>query len=133
MKFDSLDAIVDFAIDKEKEAVEFYSGLARDEAFSGNKDMFTDFAKEEHKHQKLLQDFKLKGFTQAMREYRLKWVKDIKRSDYVVEIEYRKGMESRLTLRRARSFSKCSARRKPSTSSPWRRCTTTTWRRWGIK
>lgn len=92
MKFDSLDAIVDFAIEKEMEAVEFYSGLARDEAFTGSKEMFTDFAKEEHKHQKLLQDFKAKGFTQAMREYRLKWIKDIKRSDYVVEIEYRKGM-----------------------------------------
>jgi rubrerythrin len=92
MKFDSLEAIVDFAIEKEKEAVEFYSGLARDEAFSGNKEMFTDFAKEEHKHQKLLQEFRAKGFTQAMRNYKLKWIKDIKRSDYVVELEYRKGM-----------------------------------------
>ena len=98
MKFDSLEAIVDFAIEKEKEAVEFYSGLARDEAFSGNKEMFTDFAKEEHKHQKLLQEFRAKGFTQAMRNYKLKWIKDIKRSDYVVELEYRKGMAYNETL-----------------------------------
>ncbi len=92
MKFDSLEAIVEFAIEKEKEAVEFYSGLARDEAFSGSKEMFTDFAREEQKHQKMLQEFKTKGFTQAMRNYKLKWIKDIKRSDYVVELEYRKGM-----------------------------------------
>jgi rubrerythrin len=92
MKFESLDAIVDFAIEKEKEAVEFYSGLSKEEAFSGSKDMFRDFAAEELKHQKMLEDFKGKGFTQAMKEYRLKWIKDIKRSDYVVDLDYRKGM-----------------------------------------
>jgi rubrerythrin len=92
MKFDSLDAIVDFAIEKEKEAVAFYTDLAKQEAFSGSKDLFTDFAKEEQKHEKLLQDFKTKGFTPAMKAYKLKWIKDIKRSDYVVDLEYRKGM-----------------------------------------
>ena len=92
MKFDSLEAIVDFAIEKEKEAVTFYSGLAKEEAFSGNKELFTDFAREEGKHHKMLIDFKTKGFTLAMRDYKLKWIKDIKRSDYVVELEYHKGM-----------------------------------------
>jgi rubrerythrin len=92
MKFDSLEAIIDFAIEKEKEAVAFYSGLAKEEAFSGNKEMFTDFAREEGKHHKMLVEFKTKGFTQAMRDYKLKWIKDIKRSDYVVELEYQKGM-----------------------------------------
>jgi rubrerythrin len=92
MKFDSLEAILEFAIEKEKEAAQFYSGLAKEEAFSGSKEMFLDFAKEEAKHQKLLQEFKSKGFTQAMKDYKLKWIKDIKRSDYVVELDYRKGM-----------------------------------------
>jgi rubrerythrin len=92
MKFDNLEAILDFAIEKEKEAVAFYNGLAKEDAFSGNKEMFTEFAREEGKHHKLLIDFKTKGFTQAMREYKLKWIKDIKRSDYVVELEYHKGM-----------------------------------------
>ena len=92
MKFDSLEAIVNFAIEKEKEAAAFYADLAKQEAFSGSKDLFMDFAKEEQKHQKLLQDFKTKGFTPAMKAYKLKWIKDIKRSDYVVELEYRKGM-----------------------------------------
>ncbi|RPJ77467.1 MAG: rubrerythrin, partial [Desulfobacteraceae bacterium] len=92
MKFDSLEAIIDFAIEKEKEAVAFYSMLAKEDAFSGNREMFTDFAREEGKHHKMLIDFKTKGFTQAMRDYKLKWIKDIKRSDYVVELEYHKGM-----------------------------------------
>jgi rubrerythrin len=92
MKFDSLEAIVNFAIEKEKEAAAFYADLAKQEAFSGSKDLFMDFAKEEGKHEKLLLDFKSKGFTQAMKDYKLKWIKDIKRSDYVVELEYRKGM-----------------------------------------
>jgi len=39
MKFDSLEAIVNFAIEKEKEAVEFYSNLSKEEAFSGTKEM----------------------------------------------------------------------------------------------
>jgi rubrerythrin len=92
MKFDSLASILDFAIEKEKEAVDFYSGLSKEEAFSGTKEMFQSFAKEEEKHRKLLEDFKAKGLTQTMKDYKLKWIKDIKRSDYVVELEYRKGM-----------------------------------------
>lgn len=92
MKFDSLEAIVDFAIDKEREAVEFYTGLSKEEAFSGSKQMFEEFASEEKKHENLLLDFKSKGFTQAMKAYKLKWIKDIKRSDYTVELEYKKGM-----------------------------------------
>jgi len=27
-----------------------------------------------------------------MKDYQLKWIKDIKRSDYVLDLEYRKGM-----------------------------------------
>ncbi|MCK7513396.1 MAG: ferritin family protein [Desulfobacterales bacterium] len=92
MKFDSLEAIVDFAMEREKEAAQFYSDLAKEEIFSGSKDMFLEFAREEAKHQKLLHDFKTKGFTQSMKDYKLKWIKDIKRSDYVVTLEYRKGM-----------------------------------------
>jgi rubrerythrin len=92
MKFESLEEIVDFAIKREKEAVVFYHNLAKEEAFSGTKEMFLEFAKEEAKHEKLLLEFKSKGFTQAMKDYKLKWIKDIKRSDYVVDLEYKKGM-----------------------------------------
>ena len=46
MKFENLDAIVDFAIEKEIEAAEFYSGLSKEEAFSGSSKMFAEFANE---------------------------------------------------------------------------------------
>jgi len=92
MKFESLEAIVDFAIEKEIEAAEFYTGLSKEETFSGAGKMFAEFAAEERKHQKMLQDFKTKGVTEAIADYKLKWITDIKRSDYVVDLEYEKGM-----------------------------------------
>ncbi len=92
MKFESLTEILDFAIEKEIEAVEFYSNLAQEEAFSGADKMFEEFAEEEKKHQNLLEDFKDKGITKSMEEYGLKWITDIKRSDYVVDLEYQPDM-----------------------------------------
>jgi len=92
MKFESLREILDFAIGKEIEAAEFYGNLAQEEAFSGAGKMFKEFAAEEKKHQKLLEDFKDKGITKSMEEYGLKWITDIKRSDYVVDLEHEPGM-----------------------------------------
>lgn len=92
MKFENLEAILDFAIEKEIEAVEFYSNLSKEEAFSGSGKMFVEFAEEEGKHQKMLEDFKTKGVTVSIEEYTLKWITDIKRSDYIVDLEYSPGM-----------------------------------------
>jgi rubrerythrin len=92
MKFDNLDQIVDFAIEKEKEAADFYKSVSEQESFSGTKQMFAEFAAEEKKHEDLLLKFKETGITEAMNDYQLKWITDIKRSDYVVEMEYTPGM-----------------------------------------
>ena len=92
MKFENLEAIVDFAIEKEIEAAEFYNDLSQKEHFSGSSKMFEEFAAEERKHQKLLEEFKTQGVTASMEDYKLKWITDIKRSDYVVELEYQPGM-----------------------------------------
>ena len=92
MKFENIEAIVDFAIDKEKEAAEFYSNISQQESFSGSSKMFAEFAAEERKHKKLLEEFKSKGVTQSMQDYQLKWITVIKRSDYVVDLEYQPGM-----------------------------------------
>jgi rubrerythrin len=92
MGFENLDAIIDFAIEKEIEAAEFYSNLSRQGTFSGSDKMMEEFAAEERKHQKLLTDFKAGGITKSMKEYKLKWITDIKRSDYAVDMEYHKGM-----------------------------------------
>ncbi len=92
MKFENLEAILDFAIENEIEAVEFYTSLTNEDTFSGSTKMFTEFAEEERKHQKMLEDFKTKGITASIEGYKLEWITDIKRSDYVVDLEYSPGM-----------------------------------------
>lgn len=93
MHFKNLEAIIDFAIEKEREAVEFYQQISKDEEdFSGSKKMFAEFAQEEKKHEKLLKDFSAKGLSKSLQEYKLKWITDIKRSDYLIDLEYQKGM-----------------------------------------
>jgi rubrerythrin len=92
MTFENLEAALDFAIGKEKEAVAFYTGLSKEESFSGASKMFEEFAAEEQKHQKMLEEFKSRGVAAAVQGYRFKWISDIKRSDYVTDLEYRPGM-----------------------------------------
>ena len=60
MSFESFEEIINFAIEKEKEAAAFYDDASRQEPYSGAKETFEDFAKEERKHQAMLEGF-LKG------------------------------------------------------------------------
>ena len=92
MEFKNLEEIIAFAVEKEKEAAEFYDAASLEEGMSGKKDMLKEFAAEERKHQRMLEKFKTEGVDQSLDEYKLKWITDIKRSDYVDDIEYRKGM-----------------------------------------
>ncbi len=93
MNFEDIEAIIDFAIEKEREAAVFYESISKDEEdFSGSKKMFAEFAVEEQKHEKILQDFKTGGISKSLEEYQLKWITDIKRSDYMVDLSYEKGM-----------------------------------------
>lgn len=92
MDFQSIQDILDFAISKEKEAAAFYIEAGKEESMSGAKEMLKEFAQQERKHQALLEEFKQKGFAEGISKYKFKWITDIKRSNYVVDIEYRKGM-----------------------------------------
>ena len=92
MEFENLAAILDFAIEKEIEAAEFYTDISQEEAYSGAGKMFEEFAREERKHRQLLADFKAGGLASGMEDYQFKWITDIKRSNYVVDLEYRRGM-----------------------------------------
>ena len=93
MEFESLESIVDFAIGKEREAAEFYQKLSDDEEdFAGSKKMFAEFAAEEKKHEAILQKFKTEGISKSLQDYQLKWITDIKRSNYMVDMTYEKGM-----------------------------------------
>jgi rubrerythrin len=57
MNFESLVEILKYAIEKEKEAAEFYLEISRQEPFAGAKETFEQFAAEERKHQVLLEKF----------------------------------------------------------------------------
>ncbi len=93
MHFENLADIIDFAIEKEREAAEFYQKISNDEEdFSGSKQMFAEFAAEEQKHERILMEFKTKGISKSLQEYQLKWITDIKRSNYLVDVSYEKGM-----------------------------------------
>ena len=88
MIFDSFEEIMEYAIDKEKEAAEFYEEASRQEKYSGAKEIFENFAKEERKHQNMLENFS----KQNIEHYKTEKIPDLKRSDYLVEIEYEPGM-----------------------------------------
>ena len=90
MSFQSFEEIIRFAIDKEREAVAFYEDAAKQETYSGAKKTFEEFAQEERKHEALLEGL-LKGETQ-LAGYKFKWIPDIKRSNYMEDITYEKGM-----------------------------------------
>lgn len=99
MNFESLEEILSYAIEKEKEAAAFYLEISRQEPFAGAKETFEGFAAEERKHQELLEKFEENK--QKIAEYKLKWIPDIKRSDYMVDMEYEKGMHYADILRLA--------------------------------
>jgi rubrerythrin len=90
MNFKSFEELIQFAIEKENEAVDFYENAAAQEPYSGGKQTFLEFAKEEKKHKALLEGF-LKG-DKKLGDYKFKWVPDMKRSDYMVDLKYKKGM-----------------------------------------
>ena len=57
MQFDSFEDIIEFAIEKEKEAVTFYEGASKQEPYASGKKTFEEFANEERKHQTMLEGF----------------------------------------------------------------------------
>lgn len=58
MILDTVDEILDFAIGKEEEAADFYTGLAAGMSHEHMKDVFLGFAEEEKGHQAKLVDIK---------------------------------------------------------------------------
>ena len=92
MDFQNLEALIAFAIEKEKEAAEFYEENSESEMMSGKRQMLKEFAAEERKHQKMLENYLSTGVAEKIDEYQFQWITDIKRSDYVDAMTYRPGM-----------------------------------------
>ncbi len=90
MNFKSVDEILEFAIDREKEAVKFYASFAQEASSEALKQTFIDFSKEEEKHVALLSD--ISGNKAKIDSYEFKKIPDLKISDYMVDTAYEKGM-----------------------------------------
>jgi rubrerythrin len=99
MSFSSYDEIIQFAIEKEIEAAEFYDTCASQETFSGARKTLEEMAAEERKHQKMLE--KIDQTPQRLEDYDWKWIPDMKRSDYMVDLTYEAGMHYTDILRLA--------------------------------
>ena len=90
MNFLSIDEILDFAINKEKEAVSFYNHLSKKESIAALANTFKELAQEEAKHVRLLTN--ISKNREGIEDYELKKIPDLKVSEYLVEMEYSEGM-----------------------------------------
>lgn len=99
MSFESFEEIISFAIENEKEAAAFYADCATQESFASVKEALLEFAEEEKKHQAMLEN--LGKNKELVENYKLKWIPDMKRSDYIVEMQYEEGMHYTDILRLA--------------------------------
>ena len=90
MEFNTINDIIDFAIKSEIEAAEFYESAAENEGTKGIVNMLKEYAEEERKHERMLKH--LKEDKTKIETYTFEKVQDIKRSDYLVDMEYRQGM-----------------------------------------
>jgi rubrerythrin len=87
-EFNNVDDILDFAMNSEQEAVDFYNELAVNASTEDMRQVFNQFAQEEIGHKAKIRQIK------EERSYTLpkEKVKDLKLSDYVVNVEPSKNM-----------------------------------------
>lgn len=89
MKKDDFNAIIDFAVDREKEAVEFYQDLQSKAKFEEMKEMLKDLETMERGHITFLEKVREKG----MEKVEVDEVQDLAISDYMVEVEPKPDMD----------------------------------------
>ena len=93
-KTDSAEAILDFAIEREQEAADFYSNLANIVEKPEMKEVFEHFAHEEKGHKD-----KLLGIKHGKIVFpKQKTIQDLKISDYVVDVEASSDMSYQQAL-----------------------------------
>ena len=89
--------IIKFAIDKEIKAYDFYTSASQVAKYSGAKELFTDLAKEEVGHRKLLEKLDMEKIAKA----RIEPVPNLKISDYMVDVEFKPNLSYADILRAA--------------------------------
>ena len=82
-QFENVDDILDFAINEEQMAVDFYSELSENSKTDDMRQVFMEFAEEEIKHKMRLLKIKEEGFYILEKEV----IADLKISDYVVNVK----------------------------------------------
>ncbi len=80
----TIDEILDYAIDQEQQAADFYEDVAKRAENADMRKMLLDFAAEEKHHKVILQDVKTGGRELTPEQE----VLDLKISDYLVEVEF---------------------------------------------
>lgn len=92
--FNTIDEVLDFAVQGEQAAVDFYTGLADRSENTEMRDVFIQFAREEMGHKARLLRIKAEGIFETHPVA----VTDLKISDYLSEIEPRPDMDYREAL-----------------------------------
>lgn len=82
-EFKSINDILDFAINSEQEAVDFYTEMAQNSQNMEMKEIFTQFAKEEMGHKAKLMNIKSTGQYKIQNQQ----VADLKIADYLVDVQ----------------------------------------------
>ena len=104
-KFDSFDDVLDYAIDREIEANQFYKDLAKKMKNPAMREVFETFAKEELGHKARLEAMKHCKKIQAAKN-----VPDLQIADYVIDIKPTPDMNYQDALRLAMKKEKVSFR-----------------------
>ena len=89
--------VIEFAVQKEINAFNFYTKASEMAEYSGAKELFLELAKEEEGHRKLIENLSMGKITYAGIEK----IPDLKISDYLVEVEFRQNMSYDEILRMA--------------------------------
>ncbi len=86
MDLTKYDGIIKFAIETEINAFNFYVRASQVAKYSGARELFIDFSKEEQKHRELLEGITAEKIADLKVE---KPVPDLKISDYMVDVEFK--------------------------------------------
>jgi rubrerythrin len=92
----SVDSVVNFAIEKEEKAMDFYQKCADRAKNPGIKKFFEEMVDEERRHRDLLQGLN----PSALDEIKLEKVEDLRISDYLIDIQFQDDLtyQAALTL-----------------------------------
>ncbi len=91
MELDQFKEIIQFALDKEKKAVDFYNQCSQLAKRSGMKKAFLEMADEEKKHIRMLEHFQL----DRVEKVKLQKVPNLKIVDYLVDSAFSPNMSYR--------------------------------------